>query len=148
MHFLPDTIRTRLPSGHEILLVFGVVAFAVFGWSIRGFLYKLPAFTLYFGAGANLAVLAYMMAFALLESVLVVGFLVALSAILPSGWLRSGFAYKAFLIVVVATAAMILFEGYYQASFFKDILAGQTYMFPPFVSGAAGAALVLVRNWP
>jgi hypothetical protein len=126
-----------------VLLVFGLVLFAVFGWSIRGFLFKLPAFALYFGVGADLAVLAYMMAFALIESLIVTAVLVALAALLPAGWLRAGFAYKGFLIVLVATAAIILFEGYYRADFLKDILAGYSYMFPPFIAGLLGSILAL-----
>lgn len=136
-------IRSRLPARREVLLVFGAVLFAVFGWSIRGFFYKLPSFTLYFGVSSNLAILSYMMAFALLESMLMTGLLVLLSAVLPSGWLKSGFAYKGFLIILVATLAMILFEDYYRVAFLKDIAAGQTYPFPPFLRGAAGSVLAL-----
>lgn len=143
MNSLLHSFRARLPARREVLLVFGVVLFAVFGWSIRGFLYKLPSFSLYFGLGANLAVLCYMMAFALIESLIVTAALVILAALLPSGWLRRGFAYKGFLIVLVATVATILFEGYYRAGFLKDILAGYTYMFPPFIAGLIGSILVL-----
>lgn len=143
MTSLSSSIRARLPVQKDMFLVFGVVLFAVFGWSIRGFFYKLPAFSLYFGLDANLAILCYMMAFALLESLLVTSALVAIAAILPFGWLRSGFAYKGFLIILVATVAMILFEGWYKADFFKDILAGQTYPIPPFILGVAGSVLGL-----
>jgi len=143
MTSLSQSIQTRLPARRDAFLVFGVVLFAVFGWSIRGFFYKLPAFSLYFGLGANLAILSYMMAFALFESVVVTGALVLIGALLPSGWLRSGFAYKGFLIVLVTTVAMILFEGWYRADFLKDLLAGQTYPVPPFIWGAVGSVLVL-----
>lgn len=143
MNSLHYSLRSRLPSRQDMLLVFGLVVFAVFGWSIRGFLYKLPSFALYFGLGANLAVLSYMAAFALIESLVVTGFLILLGMLLPASWLRSGFAYKAFLIVLVMTIAMILFEGYYRADFLKDILAGYTYMFPPFALGLAGSGLAL-----
>ncbi len=143
MNSLPNFIRTRLPARRDVLLVFGVVLFAVFGWSIRGFLFKLPSFALYFSLVNDLAVLCYMMAFALIESVIVMGALLVLAALLPSGWLRSGFAYKGFLIILVATAAIVLFEGYYRADFLKDMLAGYTYMFPPFVVGLLAAIGVL-----
>ncbi len=143
MKSLLHLTTTRLPTRRDVLLVFGVVLFSVFGWSIRGFLYKLPAFTLYFGLGANLAVLCYMFAFALVESLLVTAVLVLLGTLLPSGWLKSGFAYKGFLIVLVASAAVILFENYYRADFLKDMLAGYTYMFPPFIVGLMGSVLLL-----
>lgn len=136
-------ISFRMPARHEALQVFSVVLFAVFGWSIRGFLYKIPAFTLYFGLGVNLAILSYMLAFALLESLLVTCGLLLLCALLPSRFLQVGFAYKGFLIVAVATISMILFETYYRVEYFKDIMARDYSSIPPFIIGtiACGAAL-------
>jgi len=129
------SLQARLPVQREIPEVFGVVLFAVFGWSIRGFLYKIPAFSLYFGLTTNLAILSYMFAFALFESLLVTGALVATAALLPARFLRDGFAYKGFLIVLCATIAMIVFEGYYRVEFFKDLMAGNDSSIPPFVIG-------------
>ncbi len=143
MKSLLHLFEARLPVRRDVLLVFGVVLFAVFGWSIRGFLYKLPAFSLYFGLGANLAVLSYMLAFALLESLIVTAVLTLAASLLPSGWLKAGFAYKSFLIILVSTIAIILFEAYYRSDFLKDILAGYTYMFPPFLVGLFGSVLAL-----
>ena len=51
-----------------------------------------------------------MMAIALLESLAVTGILVLLSAFLPSGWLGDGFAYKGFVILVIATADAFLLQ--------------------------------------
>jgi len=147
-------VRSRFPARSDILQVFSLVLFAVCGWSIRGFLYKIPAFSLYFGLGANLAVLCYMLSFALLESILVTAILVVLAALLPARILKEGFAYKGFLAVVVLTIAMILFEGYYQVEYFKDILAHNYSSIPPFAAGLFGAAVALTallwlfHRWP
>ncbi len=132
---LAHLIRSRLPAANDVLKVFGVVLFAVFGWSIRGFLFKIPSFALYFGLGTNLAIVCYMFAFALFESVLVTGGLVVLAGLLPARFLKDGFAYKGFLIVLVATIAMIAFEGYYKVDYFKDIMNGNDSSIPPFVVG-------------
>ncbi len=132
---LAHSILSRLPARNDALKVFGVVLFAVFGWSIRGFLFKIPSFSLYFGLGTNLAILCYMFAFALFESVLVTGVLVVLAAVLPARFLKVGFAYKGFLIVLVTTIAMIAFEGYYKVDYFKDIRNGDDSSIPPFVMG-------------
>ena len=51
-----------------------------------------------------------MMAFAFLESLLITGILVLLSAILPASWLRNGFAFKGLIVIVMATAAAILLQ--------------------------------------
>ena len=51
-----------------------------------------------------------MMAFAFLESLLVTGVLLTLSAILPYKWLSDGFAYKGFIVLVMATVAAIILQ--------------------------------------
>ena len=51
-----------------------------------------------------------MMAFALLESLTVTGLLVLLSAVLPRSWLRDGFGYKGFILLVIITADAILLQ--------------------------------------
>lgn len=51
-----------------------------------------------------------MMAFALLESLVVTGVLVLVSVILPARWLRDGFALKGFIFLSVSTAAAIVFQ--------------------------------------
>ncbi len=51
-----------------------------------------------------------MMAFALLESLTVTAVIVLLSVILPSSWLKEGFAVKGFVFLIVATTAAILFQ--------------------------------------
>ncbi len=120
-----------------------MVAFAVFSWTVRGFLFKIPAFTLYFGLSSDLAILSYMFAFALLESLLITSLLLILATLLPAKFLRDGFAYKGFVIVLVATIAMILFELNYKVEDFKDILAGNYSSVPPFVIGLIVAAFAL-----
>ena len=138
------SMRLRLPARNEILQVFGVVIFAVFGWSIRGFLYKIPAFTLYFGLGSNLAILCYMFAFALLESLLVTGALLLAAVVLPARALTKGFAYKGFVVILVTSIAMILFEGYFRVDFFKQIMAGDDSSIPPFAIGLTASVLAVI----
>lgn len=107
-----NLIRNRLPSRSEIIAVFGVVVFACHSWTMLGFLNKLSSFLLYFSVGEILSIFAYMMSVALLESIAFTILLVLLSVILPASWLRDGFAYKGFVIVLIATAASILFQRF------------------------------------
>jgi hypothetical protein len=53
-----------------------------------------------------------MMAFALLESLTVTGILVLLGALLPSKWLRDGFALKGFVTLVVFSITSIVFQNF------------------------------------
>lgn len=104
-------LSRRLPQKNEILSVFGVVVFAVHSWSVREFLYKAPAFSLYYSIGEILVVFSYMMAFALLESALITLLLMVPAVILPSKLLKEGFVYKCFLAILVASIFSIWFQG-------------------------------------
>ena len=103
--------RKRLPERSEIYAVLGVVVFVVFGWSVRGFLHEVPSFIHYFKIGQILAIFAYMMGFALLESLLVTLGLGLLSLSLPASWFKNGFVYKSFLTVMLGGVAMLWLEN-------------------------------------
>jgi hypothetical protein len=100
-------LRRFFPENREIFLVFGVVLFAVHSWSIRAFLYNLPSLILYMNIGQVTSVFAYMMAFAFMESLLVIGLLILISAILPPNWFRNKFASKSFLTILVGALLAI-----------------------------------------
>ncbi len=57
------------------------------------------------------SVFAYMMAFALLESLLVLLVLIIPAVILPGKWFREGFSYKAFLVIIVAAISSIYYQN-------------------------------------
>lgn len=101
---------TRFPDRNEITAVLSIAVFVCFSWSIIGFFNKLSSFILYFKPAEIAAIFAYMMAFALLESLVSTGILVLLSAMLPPAWLRDGFAYKGFVILVIATVDALAFQ--------------------------------------
>jgi hypothetical protein len=105
-----DRIRNRFPSRSDMIAALAVAVFVCFSWTIIGFFNKLSSFILYFTPGEIGNIFAFMMAFALLESLVAAGLLILLSAVLPSSWLRDGFAVKAFVILLVAALAAILFQ--------------------------------------
>jgi hypothetical protein len=55
----------------------------------------------------QISVLAYLLAFALLESLFIMILIVGLACLMPGQWLRDGFGYKGFVTVLVATVAAI-----------------------------------------
>jgi hypothetical protein len=104
------TLTNRLPTRIDIELVLGFLCFAVFTWSIRGFLAELPSFLLYYNIGNIFGVFSYMMAFALLESLFIMGLLLLTAFLFPERWLRQGFARKATVVILVAGGAMIYLQ--------------------------------------
>lgn len=101
----------RLPAPNEINLVLGVIIFAVHTWSVRSFLYRIPSFLLYTNPFEIFSIFCYMMAFALLESLIVMMGLLLLAAVLPGHWLKEGFAYKGFVIILACASASIWLQG-------------------------------------
>lgn len=106
------TFRDRLPQRREILYVFGGVIFVIYSWAIRGFLYQLSSLRLYHTLGEIFGVFSYLMAFALIESIIIMSTLIVVGIILPGKWFREGFAWKAFITTLVAGIAMILLNNY------------------------------------
>ena len=103
-------LQNRFPHRSEIIAVLSVSVFVCHSWSIWGFLHELPSFLLYFRLAEISVVFAYMMAFAFLESLLITAGLVLAGAILPSKWLRDGFAYKGFIFVAVGSIAAFILQ--------------------------------------
>ncbi len=105
-----DFIRKRFPHRREIITILGIAVFICHSWTLLGFFNRLSSFILYFRPTEVAGIFAFMMAFAFLESLLVTGVLVTLSAILPYKWLSDGFAYKGFIVLVMATVAAIILQ--------------------------------------
>jgi hypothetical protein len=91
-------------------MTFAVAAFFVHSWSIRGFLHEFPSFINYFSTAAILAILAYMMAVALVESVLVTIGLIVTGAIVPRKWFKEAFVRSSFITILVGVIAMLKLE--------------------------------------
>lgn len=124
-----------------------VVASFVHSWSVRGFLHELPSFINYLRIGQILAVFAYMMATALVESLLVTAILVLAGALAPRRWFLEDFPTNSLLSVLVAAVAMIKLE---------DALLVDTRQLPPYAFYYAWlaatlavwiTAMVLARRW-
>ena len=126
-------IGNRLPHRREVIAVLGVTVFLCHSWTLLGFFNKLPSYLLYFTPSEIFGVFAYMMAFALLESLGFTSLLVLLSFILPSSWLKDGFAYKGFIIVVIATAASILFQKYLPNDYPSALMLAVSAIVPLFL---------------
>ena len=155
LHRIWGIIVSRAPSRADLLAVSNIVIFAVFGWSVRGFLYKMPAFTLYFGLWDNLLILFYMLAFALLESLFIMAVLTVIAMVLPSSFLRNGFAYKGFITILVASIALILYQGYYeQIEFYDRLMHNDSSFFEPIWYGLGISVAILFclfwvfQHWP
>ena len=104
--------KSRLPDRHDVFIVLSAILVAVFSWSIRGFLFVFPSIVMRYAVAEVVAIFSYMMAFAFMESLLIMGCLVFASIILPKMWFREGFSYKGFLVVLVGSIAFIRYQTF------------------------------------
>ena len=127
-------LNRRIPANAEIIAVFNFTVFLIHSWSIRSFLFRLPSMLFYFGIMDIIAVLFYMMAFALLESTLVTAVLVLISILLPGNWFKTNFLYQGFLAVLIAAIASVLLQDYLTNTFPPtEVLLVGSASFDPFV---------------
>lgn len=140
-----ESIQNRFPRQSDLLAVSGMVVFVCYTWTLLGFLNKLSSFLLHFTLGEIANILAFMMAFTLLESLVVTILLVLITATLPAGWLREGFAFKGFIIVIVATITSILFQMVLNSNFPHPLVL-LLFILAPI--GLAIALIAKVRSMP
>jgi len=98
-------IRSKLPSGQEIIPVYSSIAFICFSWSLYRMFYQVPSWLYYLNIWDVLVLAAYVLSFALIESLLVLGFLLLLSIVLPAERFKDKFAIQG------STAALLIGAG-------------------------------------
>lgn len=77
------TSPLSLPNHREVLLLYSACAFPLHTWALLMFFHELPAFLAQISVWEALAVLAYVLAMALIETLLTVGVLVIVAVALP-----------------------------------------------------------------
>lgn len=139
-----DFVRNRFPHRSEIISVLSAAAFVCHGWSLLSFFNKLSSFILRFTLAEISEIFAFMMAFAFLESLVITAFLAGLSAVLPSTWLKDGFASKALVVIVVLTMASLGFQKFLTSSFPSPVLLLSSCLLPLVL---IGLLLFLTRSY-
>jgi hypothetical protein len=101
----------RLPDPQAILQVYAVIAVMLAGWTITAFLWKLSAWLLLLNLGEIFTVFSYSMVEDLIESLLVLLFLLTMSGLLPARMLQNDFAVRGTILSVGMIAALMSFVG-------------------------------------
>jgi len=73
----------KLPTRQEALTVFSVILFVVFSWALYRTFWWVPSWLEYLSVWSILIILAYVLAFALFESLVILALLSLLSLLLP-----------------------------------------------------------------
>jgi hypothetical protein len=108
------TFKSRLARREDVILLWWTCVFLVFIWAFFKLFNQIPSLILRFDLAGVIGVCAYVLAFALLESILF--FLVvfvpfyALSLFLPSRWLQVQWGVLASLAALLAAVFVMLYQ--------------------------------------
>jgi hypothetical protein len=95
----------------DIILVFASCAFPIYSWSFLWFFQKMPSWLQFLNLWDNVSIVAYIQAFALLESLLVLLLLIVLGFLLPAPFFRDKFAAQGSVTVFVASCWAVVFQS-------------------------------------
>lgn len=96
-----SNLRSRLPSRHDSFLVLAVTTAPIYLWALLNFLREVPGYILRADLGFIVAVLSYVLASCLVESLVVTGIVVLLAIILPRRFLLDCFVPQAMILVLI-----------------------------------------------
>ena len=108
------TFRSRLPARTEIFKAFAVCVFLVQVWSIYNVWHAVPSWALAMDTWTLAGTIAYTQAFALIESLLVMGLMVLMAIILPGKWYKERFVAQSSVAIILAAIASVLAHLYGQ----------------------------------
>lgn len=96
-----SSLRSRLPSRQDLWLSFSATAFLIHFWALLNYLREVPGYMNRLTTGEMMAVLAYVLAFSLLETIAVVLIVTILGAITPRRFLLDRFVPQGIILVYV-----------------------------------------------
>ena len=98
---LKHKLTARLPGKQHILPVFSVIVFIIFTWMLYNFFFQIPSWLFYMKAVEILILLAYVMSYSLIESLLVLGSILLLCMIFPSKYFKDNFIPQGTVLVIL-----------------------------------------------
>lgn len=100
----------RLPERQEIIRSFLTTLTVVNFWGLIVFFYNYPGLIKHLAFTEVLSILGYVLFSALIESLVVTGFILILSMLLPGSLLRSDFSVRTALLVFLTTIYIVPFH--------------------------------------
>lgn len=129
----------RFPARAQVLPVYAVIAFILYAWTLLWFFWKLPGWMFFLSAGNILDALVYALAVNLVESLLVLGGVLALAWVLPGRWFRDVFVARG-AALGIAGLGYLMFLAYE----FRDKMSYPKLDLPAWSVPLALVAIALV----
>lgn len=125
--FKPVVLK-KLPNRQEILPVFSTFVFFVYTWALYRMFFQVPSWLYYLNLWDVGSLAAYVLAFALLESLALTGALVAVALLLPARFFRLHFTAEGSLLAVILSGGALLLQR--RISVFEGLQLNQLILYP------------------
>jgi len=132
-------LKNRLPPFAQILPVFAIIVTIVYAWGLYRFVWRLPSWLHYLTVGEIFGILSYMLVTAFFESLLLVGLLLGLCALLPRQF-RDTFLVRGTGIALGFFLGILAFMIVYERT-------GSTYLVTIPYWTIASPALATLLGW-
>ncbi len=136
---ISDFFKKRLPAFRNILPVYAIISFMVYGWTILIYFRYLHYWLVFLNLGEISAIFCYSMLADLAESLIIMSFLLGICLILPSRFLRDVFVIRGTLFVICTLLSVLVFINY-----FSDLNAYASMVLPWFAATLVGAVFLAV----
>ena len=128
-------LRAKLPSRQEALTVFSVVLFIVFSWALYRTFWWVPSWLEYLSVWGILVIFAYVAAFALVESLVILALLIGLGLLLPRKIFKDQFIVQGSALSLLLGLGAFLIQR--NVGVIYRLKLEQTLLYPALILGAA-----------
>lgn len=136
---IPGLLQKRLPPFQTILPVYAIISFMVYGWTILVYFRYLHYWLAFLNLGEISAIFCYSMLADLVESLIIITFLLAICFILPPRFFRDMFVLRGTLFVIFVLLSISLF-----IILFPDLNAYSGVALPWLFATLVGAVFFVV----
>ena len=128
---LGSNLKAKLPSRQEALAVVSVIVFIVFSWTLYRTFWWVPSWLEYLNIWSILIIVAYVMAFALFESLALMSLIVILSLLFPKRIFKDQFVAQGSALSVMLGLGAFLIQR--KVSLIYRLELWQTLLYPGLV---------------
>jgi len=108
-------MKNRLPRIQDILPVYAVISFMIYGWTFVLFFWKFPSWLNFMTPAQLFGAFSYGILTNVIESLIVISGLLCLCILLPSRYLRDAFVDRGTMITIIALGSVMLYQYKYRS---------------------------------
>ncbi len=112
-------MKNCFPRIQDVVPVYAVISCMIYGWTFVLFFWKLPSWLHFMILSQVFGAFSYGILTNLIESLIVIGGLLGLCALLPSRYLRDTFIDRGSTITIIALGSVMLYQYQFRAVRFR-----------------------------